>query len=292
MAPGRKPLNNKMKAQRHQETLQRYADKYKRALNCISRSHRVWTETVNNCVLLRGVSQPLFPSSRRAAIAASEDEVKWAYRAKSLKSAAKYHEQFMLRTPCGTPVSPRTYIEKQGLEAFDEKTSRMHMSKTQRTHEGRPPARRPATLPKKLSRHALLQLEPRDYPANTSGQRHNERPPPTLQQQRLPQTPPPREDRPVAAETPVFFRKRRVRTPPPPQTPPPNNKRMRRRRTPSEDGDESNDGQLAADAPAFFPGRISRQDRPAACGVCGIEGCCGCKCVCWESTKWLDHEHY
>ncbi|KAJ6587574.1 hypothetical protein DFH09DRAFT_1074796 [Mycena vulgaris] len=46
----------------------------------------------------------------------------------------------------------RGYIEQQGLEAFDKKTTRKFLAKTQRRHEGQMPVRRLSQLPKKLPR--------------------------------------------------------------------------------------------------------------------------------------------
>lgn len=46
----------------------------------------------------------------------------------------------------------RSYVEDQGLEAFDVKNTRKSLAKTQRRDEGRPKYQRPKTLPRKLPR--------------------------------------------------------------------------------------------------------------------------------------------
>ncbi|KAJ7076783.1 hypothetical protein C8R43DRAFT_949454 [Mycena crocata] len=117
MARGRKKLKPDIKAQRRQEALQRYAENV------------------------------------RARIQASGPAAVRAHREQACQTAALYRDRNRdaIRI-VDVQKRARKYIEKEGLEAFDEKTQHRSMSETQRRHEGRPPPLRPPTLPKKATR--------------------------------------------------------------------------------------------------------------------------------------------
>ncbi|KAJ7169175.1 hypothetical protein C8R43DRAFT_1121067 [Mycena crocata] len=122
MATGRKRLKPDIKAEHRRDTLRRYADKNQQKLRDAA---RVLSEPTSMnpaqplCVLIEPRLANQRPDTARG-----------------------------IATTYALPTT--TYIETQGIEAFDEKRQRPHMSKTQRRHEGRPPPPRPPTLPKKI----------------------------------------------------------------------------------------------------------------------------------------------
>ncbi|KAJ7467009.1 hypothetical protein FB451DRAFT_1401860 [Mycena latifolia] len=108
MGWGRKPLDENQKRERRQASLAKYAEK------------------------------------NRAALANSDDMVASHRKKLALKAAARYRERNREAIRAADTVRrARQYIKKEGLEAFDEKSSRKYLTKTQRRNEGRPALPRP-----------------------------------------------------------------------------------------------------------------------------------------------------
>ncbi|KAJ7601479.1 hypothetical protein DFH06DRAFT_1352768 [Mycena polygramma] len=131
MARGRKPLDPDVKAQNRKATLQRYAEKW---LTCHAQDDR-------GLIL----PQEQGRASLRAA-AAESPTVKLSLKRSGLQAAARYRDRNRKTIREKDSIRrARKYIETSGLEAFDEKTERKLMGKTQRRYEGRPPPPRPRT---------------------------------------------------------------------------------------------------------------------------------------------------
>ncbi|KAJ7511756.1 hypothetical protein B0H11DRAFT_1899290 [Mycena galericulata] len=126
MPRGRKPLDPQVKAEHRRETLRRYADRNKLALREAARI-RMKRTTALKLVrsagsVLRLLTPPKLPFEATPSSLLPDIE----------KETAR---------PFAKPT--QKYIEKDGAEAFDEKTTRKLMAKTQHRNEGRPPLRRP-----------------------------------------------------------------------------------------------------------------------------------------------------
>ncbi|KAJ7604870.1 hypothetical protein DFH06DRAFT_1349003 [Mycena polygramma] len=217
MPSGRTTTSDKVKLKRRQDALQRYADKNREKLRDAARERM---------------------RRRRAALATQAPEVKRAHRAQALKSAAKYRERRVLRALNRTLTQSQQKScqhshrgpEEEGLEAFDEKEGRKRMSKTQR--ESRGPPRRLPTMPKKISRYALSQLEPRAEarPSSAAVPTRPRTPSPRILGQHM-EMPEPDTYRSSRADSPIFFPGRPLPPPHLPQTPP-RGKQTRRKRLP------------------------------------------------------------
>ncbi|KAJ7698132.1 hypothetical protein B0H17DRAFT_1130052 [Mycena rosella] len=137
MPRGRKSLNPDEKLERRRATLAKYALKNREKLQ------------ESACQRMR---------RKRAALTdADKMSVKCA-KGKVHESAARYRESNheAIRT-ADTMRRARKYIAENGVEASDEKSSRKHLAKTQRCHEGQPPPLlHPKALPIKLTKRQVL----------------------------------------------------------------------------------------------------------------------------------------
>ncbi|KAJ7020553.1 hypothetical protein C8F04DRAFT_1196528 [Mycena alexandri] len=144
MPPGRKPLDPAEKAEHRQASLRRYAEKNREALRVAARAQSAATKA----------------SSRRRALQSAAK-----YREKSFTTCCSHTafsikaimagtaSEFVQQMGFGRPTrSPRKYIDTSGLEAFDEKSNRKVMAKTQRASEA--PARTRAPVPPAAPRRA------------------------------------------------------------------------------------------------------------------------------------------
>ncbi|KAJ7115647.1 hypothetical protein C8R43DRAFT_1138102 [Mycena crocata] len=119
MPTGRKRLKPEVRAERRQESLQRYAENFRDKVKASG------------------------PASVRE------------HRAQVRETAARYRESHRADIRVAAALRrAKNYIEADGLEAFEEKRERPHMARTQRKHERRAPPPRLRTLPQKPKRRA------------------------------------------------------------------------------------------------------------------------------------------
>ncbi|KAJ7684887.1 hypothetical protein DFH06DRAFT_1118541 [Mycena polygramma] len=131
MKPRQPPLDPDAKRQRRQEALRRYAANNRESLRASARAR------------MQILQRDGGPSDRREGAKAA---------------AAKYRERNREQIRAADRVRrAKRYIESHGLEAFDEKEDRAHMSKTQKLHEGQSvPARPRPPLRKRFNPAEIL----------------------------------------------------------------------------------------------------------------------------------------
>ncbi|KAJ7673338.1 hypothetical protein DFH06DRAFT_1124058 [Mycena polygramma] len=121
---GRKPLDPTLKAERRRATLRRYAEKWMTNKDALREAARLRMQ-------------------RLRAIAAEDAEMRASRKQRDAEAAARYrHRNRQAIRETDTLRRARKYIANSGLEAFDEKTERKTMARTQHRHEGRPPVAR------------------------------------------------------------------------------------------------------------------------------------------------------
>ncbi|KAJ7618256.1 hypothetical protein DFH06DRAFT_1342526 [Mycena polygramma] len=132
MARGRPRLDAETKAARRKESLQRYAAKNQEKLRDAARA--------------------------RMQVLRAESDVTSEQRLRIKASAAKYRERKRKEIRQAAKLRrAESYIEDNGLEAYDEQQQRGHMAKTQKLHEGRPaPARPRAPLRNRFDPREIL----------------------------------------------------------------------------------------------------------------------------------------
>ncbi|KAJ6459358.1 hypothetical protein C8R47DRAFT_1081319 [Mycena vitilis] len=142
MARGRKPLDPTVKAERRQASLQRYAEKYGRRR---SQESKLAYGDYRNRETLRAAAR--LRMQRLRAAAADAPDIKDSMKRSALQAAAKYRQKYEVTSPLalgtGRLYGIQIVYDELGLEAFDEKSERKLMTRTQRRHEGRPPPPRP-----------------------------------------------------------------------------------------------------------------------------------------------------